>query len=202
MKFRFCGEQDCPDWLLAEVVLLAKVSSIKVKILAGAVVKNILGEQLNFDKVSSALEKANLDQPEIKAAVACLLFILTSAAKHDCEAETLSNELQQLGLPKEHASSLAKVYGDKIAGIQTVLRQQSLRLWKLEACDWRVDYVLASSKLETVQEPEVQLSLKVKSPEAKQPKTTSFVVATDKFRMLLADLKLAEAQMAQLEGAN
>ena len=25
MKFRFCGDRDCPDWLLAEIVLLTKI---------------------------------------------------------------------------------------------------------------------------------------------------------------------------------
>ena len=24
-RFRFCGDQDCPDWLLAEITLLAKI---------------------------------------------------------------------------------------------------------------------------------------------------------------------------------
>lgn len=37
---------------------------------------------------------------DVKAAIAALIFILSNAAKHDCDAETLSNELQQLGLPK------------------------------------------------------------------------------------------------------
>ena len=36
----------------------------------------------------------------MKASIAALTFILSSAAKYDCEGETLSNELQQLGLPK------------------------------------------------------------------------------------------------------
>ena len=37
---------------------------------------------------------------DVKASIAALTFILSSAAKYDCEDETLSNELQQLGLPK------------------------------------------------------------------------------------------------------
>lgn len=37
---------------------------------------------------------------DIKASIAALSFILTSAAKYNVDPETLSNELQQLGLPK------------------------------------------------------------------------------------------------------
>lgn len=37
---------------------------------------------------------------DIKATVAVLSFIFSSAAKHDVDSESLSSELQQLGLPK------------------------------------------------------------------------------------------------------
>lgn len=37
---------------------------------------------------------------DIKASVAVLGFILSSAAKHNVDCESLSSELQQLGLPK------------------------------------------------------------------------------------------------------
>lgn len=37
---------------------------------------------------------------DIKASVAVLGFIFSSAAKHDVDSESLSSELQQLGLPK------------------------------------------------------------------------------------------------------
>jgi len=47
-----------------------------------------------------------LDIGDIKASIAGLRFILTSAAKHDVDASTLSDELQQLGLPKGKLSLL------------------------------------------------------------------------------------------------
>lgn len=43
-----------------------------------------------------------------QAAVAALEHILKSAAKYDCDAGKLESELQQLGLPKEHSSSLCR----------------------------------------------------------------------------------------------
>ena len=41
-----------------------------------------------------------LEESDIKVAVAALAFILSSAAKHAVDGESLNNELQQLGLPK------------------------------------------------------------------------------------------------------
>lgn len=41
-----------------------------------------------------------LESGDIKASIAVLSFILSSAAKHDVDSESLSSELQQLGLPK------------------------------------------------------------------------------------------------------
>ena len=40
------------------------------------------------------------DVKDIKATVAALEFILSNSAKYDFAGEALSNELQQLGLPK------------------------------------------------------------------------------------------------------
>lgn len=41
-----------------------------------------------------------VETADVKAALATLSFIITSAAKHQCDSQTLSDELQQLGLPK------------------------------------------------------------------------------------------------------
>ena len=41
MKFRICGGLDAPDWILAEIVQLAKLSSIRFKLLAMQVISHI-----------------------------------------------------------------------------------------------------------------------------------------------------------------
>lgn len=42
----------------------------------------------------------SLESGDVKATVAVLSFILSSAAKHSVDSDSLSSELQQLGLPK------------------------------------------------------------------------------------------------------
>ncbi|XP_054723993.1 COMM domain-containing protein 4-like [Uloborus diversus] len=100
MKFRFCGELDCPDWVLAEIATLARISSIKMKLLCNQVVNSILGEPIDFDKVNKLTADAKYEQGDVKATIAALSFIFTSSAKHSIDEESLLNELQQLGLPK------------------------------------------------------------------------------------------------------
>ena len=40
------------------------------------------------------------EEGDVKATLAALHFILASAAKYNLDGDSLSNELQQLGLPK------------------------------------------------------------------------------------------------------
>nr|CAD7454187.1 unnamed protein product [Timema tahoe] len=47
MRFRFCGDLDCPDWILAEINTLAKMSSVKMKLLCQQVAKSSLGEEMD-----------------------------------------------------------------------------------------------------------------------------------------------------------
>uniref|UniRef100_A0A1A7WL47 COMM domain containing 4 n=1 Tax=Iconisemion striatum TaxID=60296 RepID=A0A1A7WL47_9TELE len=198
MRFRFCGDLDCPDWVLAEISTLAKLSSVKMKLLCAQVLKDLLGEGIDFDKVAKLTADAKFESGDIKASVAVLSFILSSAAKHDVDSESLSSELQQLGLPKEHATGLCKSYEDKHAALQDKLREASLRLGRLNSVSWRVDYTLSSSDLREVNEPLIQLKLQTRA-EPSSSETSVFSVSADKFRVLLTELKQAQAMMNVLQ---
>ncbi|KAI1235006.1 COMM domain-containing protein 4, partial [Lamprotornis superbus] len=99
-RFRFCGDLDCPDWVLAEISTLAKISSVKLKLICAQVLRDLLGEAIEYDKILKLTSDAKLESGDVKATIAVLGFILSSAAKHNVDSESLSSELQQLGLPK------------------------------------------------------------------------------------------------------
>ncbi|XP_051918258.1 COMM domain-containing protein 4 [Hippocampus zosterae] len=199
MRFRFCGDLDCPDWVLAEISTLSKISSVKMKLLCAQVLKGLLGEGIDYDKVTKLTTDAKFDSGDIKASVAVLSFILSSAAKHDIDSESLSSELQQLGLPKEHTMGLCKSYEDKHSAVQDKLRETSLRLGRLEAVSWRVDYTLSSSEMKEVNEGVVQLKLQASGAESGSSQTTVVSLSADKFRVLLSELKQAQAMMNALQ---
>ncbi|XP_016354895.1 COMM domain-containing protein 4-like [Sinocyclocheilus anshuiensis] len=178
---------------------LARMSSVKMKLLCVQVIKDLLDEDIDYDKVSKLTSDAKFESGDIKASIAVLSFILSSAAKHDVDSESLSSELQQLGLPKEHTTGLCKSYEDKHSALQEKLRESSLRLGRLEAVNWRVDYTLSSSELKHVNEPTVQLRLQAQDPETDSTKTTVVSITADKFRVLLTELKQAQTMMNALQ---
>ena len=63
----------------------------------GIIIARIYRNSATNDFISNIVQTETGD---IKASIAALTFILSCAAKYDVDAETLSNELQQLGLPK------------------------------------------------------------------------------------------------------
>ena len=42
MKFKFNGDQDCPDWVLAEIATLSRLTSVKTRVLAFKVLKYLI----------------------------------------------------------------------------------------------------------------------------------------------------------------
>ncbi|KAL3885574.1 hypothetical protein ACJMK2_025625 [Sinanodonta woodiana] len=198
MRFRFCGDLDCPDWVLAEISTLSKITSVKMKLLCIQVIRDMLGEQIDYDKVYKITSDAKFETGDVKASIAALTFILCSAAKYNVDEESLSNELQQLGLPKEHTTSLCRSYSDSLEKMQLQLRKQSLRLSQLDGLEWRIDYIISSSELKDINEPYVQLKMKINDLDLHSTKPVSFSILADKFRVLLNELKMAEQMMNNL----
>ena len=110
MKFKFCGSLECPEWLLSEIVLVAKLSAIKVKILVINIIKNLLNDTQNNKKINQILSDTTFKKIESQNLVSVLEFILKNSIKFEVDEKILCKELEQLGLPSENASSIAKSY--------------------------------------------------------------------------------------------
>ena len=82
MKFKFNGGQDCPDWVLAEIGTLSRLTSIKTRLLASKVSENIMTSLNDEDLLATATKltsDAKFDVSDIKAVIAALAFILTAS---------------------------------------------------------------------------------------------------------------------------
>ena len=126
MKFRFCGGQDAPDWLLTEIATISEVDEKIVAKLVDIVMKNLV--EKTFEK-KSALKAAGktLSESELKACISSLNFILSNAAKHDVEAAILTTEIQQLGLPKGISEIIQETFAASKAAAQNTFRESGLR---------------------------------------------------------------------------
>ncbi|XP_074862798.1 COMM domain-containing protein 4 [Carettochelys insculpta] len=198
MRFRFCGDLDCPDWVLAEISTLAKISSVKLKLICGQVLRDLQGEGIDYDKISKLTSDAKFESGDVKATIAVLSFILSSAAKHGVDSDSLASELQQLGLPKEHAAGLCRSYEEKQSPLQDSLRARSLRVNRLDSVSWRVDQMLSSSELQQVNEPLVHLKLAVRDEDRGVTEPVAMTLSAQKFRVLLVELRQAHALMKSL----
>ncbi|XP_050723103.1 COMM domain-containing protein 4-like [Eriocheir sinensis] len=128
MRFRFCWDVDCPDWLLAEIATLSKLSSVKLRLLSAAVAKSIHGDPLSYDVVTKLSSDAKLSEDGSQASVAAVRWVLCSAAGAAVTPAVLDSELQQLGLPKEHAAAISRVYGDHLPRLTHHLQHTSLKV--------------------------------------------------------------------------
>ena len=55
MKFKFCGNIDCPDWLITEIIFLTKISSVKLRILCNQICTFIITKCQNFEAIKKKL---------------------------------------------------------------------------------------------------------------------------------------------------
>ncbi len=81
MKYKFSGDNDVPEWLLAEVSTLSKISCVRLKLITRAVINELSGGVLDVEKVTK-LVPPNLTWSDIKAVLAAISFILRGAVRN------------------------------------------------------------------------------------------------------------------------
>eukprot|EP01096_Ripella_sp_DP13-Kostka_P017425 TRINITY_DN8891_c0_g1_i1.p1 TRINITY_DN8891_c0_g1~~TRINITY_DN8891_c0_g1_i1.p1 ORF type:complete len:204 (-),score=83.96 TRINITY_DN8891_c0_g1_i1:72-656(-) len=192
MKFKLCGDLDAPEWFLKEISVLTKLSCVRVKLLSIQIVKYLLGEQIDYQKVAKMTKVAELGASDVKALMAALTFIVVNSAKYNILEETLRTELEQLGMPKETCGSLVRSYRQHKDKLRTLFESQTLQLPRLDSVDWRVDYLLSSSSVEEINQPSVQLQLVIDG------ETHSFEVEDNKFRILYQELKNVQSMIESM----
>jgi len=194
MRFKFCGDLDCPDWVLAEINILAKLTSVKMKLLVNQIIKGLLKEEIDFEKVKKLTSDAKFDIGDIKASVAGIDFIISSATKHDVDSEKLSDELQQLGLPKEHSMALCKAYQTK----QESLYQESLlQSFRCSSCLKKVDWKINPTTSDN--ERTVDIKILLTNNQSNEDETISFTATTSKMKAFLYEMNVIKNQMMNLD---
>uniref|UniRef100_A0A1A9VHP2 COMM domain-containing protein n=1 Tax=Glossina austeni TaxID=7395 RepID=A0A1A9VHP2_GLOAU len=194
-KFRFCGDGDCPDWVLGEIIFsLSAMEAENLELLAELVAKKILGKDFDESLVKSLTSPILNDG---KSAIACIHLLLNNAARHSVTESVFNEEIQQLGLPKQHAEAMCRV----LSNHATVIRQRL------------IDKAFRINELSTVQHlPSVDAGINCSTFELKisqelvdgSPQNSTHVINIDngQLRALLEELKYARDVMAKYEIKN
>eukprot|EP00850_Spirogloea_muscicola_P021628 SM000256S08682 [mRNA] locus=s256:80035:84067:+ [translate_table: standard] len=127
MRFATLGGQDAPDWLLACLVDLSRLSPAHFAELVQPALHGLLGQPLADGQLTRLADETALGANRVKAGLAALHHLLNSAAKYQVDTKTLSCELQQLGLPEEHGEAVCDVFASQREALQVHLRKTSLQ---------------------------------------------------------------------------
>ena len=128
MRFDFCGSVDCPEWALAEVSLLNRISAVKLKLILVQIVKKISGQPFDNDKIIKLCRDQKFDTEETKVCVAVIEFLLRQATKHQVTDKSFSKDLLQMGIAIESANALVKVLVDQQSTLTEAVKHDSLRI--------------------------------------------------------------------------
>ncbi|XP_065348872.1 COMM domain-containing protein 4-like isoform X1 [Cloeon dipterum] len=195
MRFRFCGDLDCPDWVLSEIITMSRLTSIKMKLLCQVVMASLLGHELDYDKAKKLTSDAKFDEPDLQGALAALGFILRSASRYSVDSSSLDSELQQLGLPRELAAALAKSHTDNTASLSKYLSESSLRLSSLKNATCSKESITLPNNEGTLLVNTVKLSYLDSDLTEKE---AVFTLSQSQLDSLLKDLKTAKYKMEEL----
>lgn len=145
MKFKFCGNIDCPEWLISEITFLTKISSIKLRIISNNLINCLISDTKNLKDILKSIEEMNFSEEESIIIVSSLEFIIKNSTKFDVEDIILNQELQQLGLPQENADSITKVFKNHKENLNKKLIKETFSFNQISNIDYKISYVLANS---------------------------------------------------------
>ncbi|XP_023307411.2 COMM domain-containing protein 4 isoform X2 [Lucilia cuprina] len=195
MKFRFCGDGDCPDWVLGEIIsTLSVLDANKLKILADLVAKKILGQDFDETEVKSLTSSVSADG---KTAVACIHFLLNNAARHNASELVFNEEIQQLGLPKEHAEAMCSVLALHAPAIRQRLIDRAFKINELSS----IQHLPSTGDSINCSRFELKVSQELVDG---LPQNTTHVVNIDnvQLKVLLEELKYARSVMEKYNNKN
>ena len=89
MKFKFNSNADLPEWVLAEVSTLSRVSCVRLKLITRAVITEMSGGVLDVEKIAKLVPPTGISWSDIKAMLAAISFILTGAVRNAVDVGAL-----------------------------------------------------------------------------------------------------------------
>ncbi|KAL3679739.1 hypothetical protein R1sor_022695 [Riccia sorocarpa] len=128
----------------------------------------------------------------MKACIAVLHSFIANAAKFDIDDSTMSKELQQLGLPKEHSDALCTPYLDNKDALQAKFLDQTLKIPALQIGAWQVQQGETKSVVMRL------TSAKSVDQTGDKNNDLQLCLTAEKFHLLLRELKTARSLLDEI----
>ena len=115
----------------------------------------------------------------------------------------LSQEIQQLGLPKVNADVISQSFRDNKDALRDKLGEESYRVSKVLSSSWRIDQVLASSEdIDTDCTTHVKLVVDMKPQEegVAGVENLAFELSEDKLNLMVRELSEAQKLLEGIVG--
>ncbi len=204
MKFKFCGNHECPEWILSEIVILSKISSIKLRVLSGYIVAKIKGAHYDIAKLEKLCLDGGLTAAETKSALAVIEFVIRGAAKFQVDDAEMLKEIEQLGLPHECSESLVKAMSKDREALVAATKNSVLRLSKPLGVDYEVAFAVATDELKAgtksgIVDATVALKLTYNDVAGKTARDTSFAISKTQLGSLLTELRRCQEIIDKVE---
>ena len=215
MRFDFLGNNDCPEWVLAEISLVNKMSTVKLRLILGQIVKKLLGQPYDQEKMAKMCKDQKFDSEETRCLLAILEFVMSQAAKHDVADTVFSKDLLQMGVAIENSNGMVKAFNENQEQLVKAQINQSMRISSIDSVNYKLSYLMSSSMtgknlLETeeglFQEPiDVQVTLNVGLNQFPTNRITAsnknikFCTTRDKFLQLTKDMQDAVEIMENMK---
>ncbi|KAF0991446.1 hypothetical protein HZS_6137, partial [Henneguya salminicola] len=121
MKFKFCGDIDCPEWILLSIEKLSKLTPQNLSTLCSEISKAYLEQsradimlQTHYDwtKIKNilSLDKFISNDEDIVVCLSGLWFIFFHSIRNNIPVKVLNVELLQVGIPVEQITALCEIY--------------------------------------------------------------------------------------------
>eukprot|EP01006_Ploeotia_vitrea_P055202 TRINITY_DN67972_c9_g1_i4.p1 TRINITY_DN67972_c9_g1~~TRINITY_DN67972_c9_g1_i4.p1 ORF type:complete len:205 (+),score=11.81 TRINITY_DN67972_c9_g1_i4:30-617(+) len=195
MEARHGRVTNVPTWLLQFTVTMSKISSLRLKVIATQVLKSLCGEEPDWAKVTKITTEAKIDKDGTKSVIDGIEYLLVNSARFDTDDKVAAHEMTMLGLPKESADALSRVYATYKDKLREVLAAKTISLPTVKDTQWRTDHVVCTNKSENPNTQIISMNLVLDNG-----KNVNMELTVDKFRALYNELRGAKEMMDKIEG--
>ena len=112
MKFKLFGGLDCPDWILCEIAVLARLDTASLEALGAQCVKRLCADPVDWKSVDAVCEQQGLPPGDMRQAMTCLHTLLHNMVRFDVGDDVAHTELTMIGIRSEDAAALLSIVKD------------------------------------------------------------------------------------------